>query len=233
MDPKKIAELETAATAAAKAAQDAGGSDEALNKAAEAAKQALDAAKALSQEEDPIKQELARVRKTTHSEAEKAAFSLKKNAERAKELGIDVSEVLGLKPGETEVDKNAPVTVGMLEEMKKAEAAKTALQLAEQQITDADELELTKNYLTTRIIPSGDPQADLRFARSAVNALKNTQILEEEGRRREAKIRPGGNGAPPKRTDQNQELTAIEAQYLKAPFNMTKEAIIAARPKES
>lgn len=178
---------------------------------------------------DPVKQELDKVQKQQgRTEAEKATFSLKKNAERAKELGVDPAEVLGLK--EKEVDKSTPLTVGMYEQLQKDSAQKTALQLADD-ITDENERELTKHYLSTRIVPSIDPQADLRLAQGMVHSVKNAQILEETARATDAKRHSSGPGAPPKKGENQGELTAVEEPFTKAPYNMTKEAIIAARPK--
>lgn len=179
---------------------------------------------------DPIKQELEKVQKQGRTEVEKASFSLKKNAERAVELGIDPAEVLGIKPGTPAVDKDAPLTVGMYEQMQKDQAQKTSLQLADD-ITDESERELTKHYLATRIVPSGDPSADLRLARGMVNSVKNAQIIEEAGRATGAKAHGSGPGAPPRTVAPAGELTAAEIPYTKAPWNMTKEAIIAVRPK--
>lgn len=227
MDQAKIAELEAATAAAKTAAEAAGGTDEALNKAVTDAEAALAQAKEPLQA-DPIKTELERVQKQGRTEAEKATFTLKKNAERAKQLGIDPAQVLGL--GDKEVDKSAPVTVGMLEEIEKNRAQKSALQLADT-ITDENERELTKHYLSTRIVPSEDPAADLKLARGMVNSVKNAQILEEEARRTGAKGHSSGPGAPQKKNENAGELTATEIPYMKAPWNMTKEAIIAARPK--
>ena len=124
----------------------------------------------------PLEQEIARETKRSEgrSEAEKAAFSLKKNLERAKELGVDVDSVLGVKTEATHattIDKDAPLTVGMYEQMQKENARKNAIELAES-IADQYERDLTISYLKTRIVPSGDAHEDLRFARLAVNSVK-------------------------------------------------------------
>lgn len=229
MDPAKIAELEAATAAAKTAAEAAGGTDETLNKALTEAESALQQAKAPSQV-DPVQQELDRVRGQGRTEAEKAAFSLKKNAESAVRLGLDPAEILGIKPGETVVDESTPMTVGMYQQIQKDSAQKTSLQLADV-IPDENERELTKHYLQHRLVPSGDPQDDLRIARAAVNSLKNAQILEEEARRGSIRTHGSGTGAPPTVVRDGGELTAAEQPYLKAPWNMTKEAIIKARPK--
>lgn len=178
---------------------------------------------------DNVKQELEKVTKQQgRTEAEKAAHALRKNADRARELGIDVEEVLGVKS--KELDSSAPMTVGMYEEIRKNEAQKTALQLADE-IPDESERELTRVYLETRIRPSGNAQEDFRFARAAVNAVKTGQILEETARAGAVKTHGSSPGAPLKQVAPSGELTTGELAYTKAPWNMSKEQIIAARPK--
>lgn len=231
MDSKKIADLEAANAAAKTAAEAAGGTDEALNTAATDAATALQQAKEPSQAEDPIRRELEKVQKQgTRTEAEKAAFSLKSNANRAKELGIDVAEVLGLKTEAGEIDKDAPLTVGMYEQMQKDKAQKTALQLADD-IGDDNERELIKHYITNRIVPSGDPQADFALARGMVNSVKTGQIVEELGRKSDAKAHSRGPSAPPKTERGPGEFTPEEQRFMKPPFSLTQAQIIAARPK--
>lgn len=179
----------------------------------------------------PIEQEIQRESKRTEgrSEAEKAAFSLKKNAERARELGIDPAEILGFTQSQAPtVDKDTPLTVGMYEEMQKTVSQKTSIELAES-IADAKEKELTIYYLKNRIVPSGNPEEDLRFARHAVNSVKNSQIAEEVSRGTAPKNFSSGAGAPPKAAPTTPELTPAELMFTKAPFNMSVQEIIAKR----
>lgn len=183
----------------------------------------------------PIEQEIEREEKRNEgrSEAEKAAFSLKKNAERAKELGINVEEVLGITqtaPTAPIVDKSTPLTVEMYEQMERNRAQKTSIQLAEG-ITDEHERALVTQYLKTRIVPSGDPEDDLRFARHAVNSVKNGQIAEEMSRGTAPRNFGSGAGAPPKPPQKEPELTAEELLFTKPPINMTPAQIIAARSR--
>jgi len=176
----------------------------------------------------PVEQELEREQgKLNRTPEEKAAFSLRKNAESVAALGLDPAEILGFKPVPTS-EKDTPVTVGMLEDMRKEAASKTAFDLAES-IEDTNERELTKSYLE-RIKPSGDAQEDLRFARLAVNSVKNGQIVEEVARREVPRSFGSGAGAPPP-VERSQELTPQEMQFMQKPFNLTKEEIIAKRSK--
>lgn len=182
-------------------------------------------------EQDPLKAELERVQKTGKTEAEKASFSLKKNAERARELGIDVEDILGIKKSETILseDDNAPVTVGMLKKIQQDTAAKTALQLADD-ITSESERELTKYHLQNSIKSTGNPQDDLRMARALTNSARNSQVLEEITRKAEIKNHSNGSGAPARDTEVQGELTPVEKEFQRA-FKMTKEQIIKARVK--
>lgn len=177
--------------------------------------------------QDPVKVELEREqKKNVRSEAEKAAFSLRKNAERAKELGLNPEEILGIE--KKELSPDSPVTVAMLEQIEKDREHKSALQLADN-IPDENERELTKTYLKNRIVPSGNAQEDLRLARGLVNSVKTRQILEEQERKTTASSHSSGPGAPAKFERDPGELTAAELPFTKAPWNLTKEAIIKAR----
>lgn len=184
--------------------------------------------------QNPLEQEIAREAKRTEgrTEAEKAAFSLKKNAERARELGIDPAEVLGFSKDEAKtIDKDAPLTVAMYEQLQRNNSQKTSIELANE-ITDPHERALTIQYLTNRIVPSGDPYDDVRFARQAVNSVKNGQIVEEIARKNAPTNFSSGAGVPPKQNAKPAELTVHEQQFAKPPFNMTVEQIIAARPQQ-
>lgn len=231
MESITLAEFETAATAAAQAAEDAGGTDESLNTAAETAKQAFETAKALPQ--DFVKTELERVRrKEPKTEAEKAAFALKKNAERAKELGLDPAAILGVVAPVIAEDDNAPVTIGMLRKLDAEKSQKTALEMANE-ITNENERELTKVYLQTRIVPSGNPQEDLKMARALVNSVKNGQIAEEINRRGNPSIH-GGGGAPIRHDDPaGFTPTDEESKMMRPPFSLSKEKILEVRKAQA
>jgi hypothetical protein len=217
MDPKKIAELEASVTAAEQAAADAGGTDETLNKAAADAKAALAQAKAPSQG-------------SKYTEKEKATHALKANAERARELGLDPADILGTKTHiETDQgdDDAKPVTVGMLRDIQKKDAQNTAVQMADT-ITDQETRDLVKQYLADRIKPSGDADADFRLALAAASAAKNKQVREMVERHVPAK-RTAAGGSSPARTDEEFVPTTDEQMFMKHPYNLTKEKIIAAR----
>lgn len=185
-------------------------------------------------EQDPLKEELEKVqRKEGKTEAEKAAFSLKKNAERAKELGIDPAEVLGLSRSvvEDDIDEDEkPITIGMWKKMQQETATKTALQIAEDIESDT-ERELTKYHLENTIKSTGNPTEDVNLARAIVNAAKNKQIIEESTRKTEAKTFSSASSAPLKH-EEEVELTKEEMMYTQAPFFLSKDEILAARKKK-
>ncbi len=175
-----------------------------------------------------VQEELEREQgKQTRSEKEKAAFSLRKNAERAKELGIDPAEVLGFSTKEVQEGDDAPATVGTVRQLLAEKERATAEQLADE-ITDPSERELTKLYLK-RVVPSGDAQEDLRFARLAVTSAKSKQTLEEVGRISPARGHISSAGAPANKVETEVELSKEEQQFLKPPFSLTKEQVLQAR----
>lgn len=179
---------------------------------------------------DPVKAELDRVNQgKTRTEAEKAAYALKKNAERARELGLDPLEVLGAKaPDEPLEEDDTPVTVGMLKSLELDKAQKTSIALADE-IQDANERELVKHHLETTIRPSGNPTEDLKAARAIVNSVKHGQIAEELARKNPPRSSSFTPGAPPK-VDPDFTPTAEEDAFIKSGM-LTKEDVIAARKK--
>lgn len=198
-----------------------------------AAKEAADAAAAAEEAppQDPVEAELEKEQRKEgkKSEAEKAAFSLKKTAERLKELGGDPAAILGVAQKEPSMEDDAPVTVGMLKKLEAERAQKTALQMADE-IADEKERDLTKSYLATTIVPSGDAAKDLRMARAIVNTVKNGQIAEEAQRKTIATAHATRSGGPANRPEDEFVPTANEANFMRS-FGLTKEQIIETRPK--
>ncbi len=207
MTPEEIAEKE-AATAAAKAEEEAKAKAEATP--------------------DPLKKELEKVQGTkVRTEAEKAAFSLLKNAERAKELGLDPKKVLGL--DEDKEDDDKPVTQGDLRRIELERAQKSALTRADE-IEDENYRDLVKHHLTSTIKPSGNADEDFKNARAIVDFVKNSQIAEEAQRRSSAKGHSSGAGAPA-RHEGAFEPTAEEQVWMRAPWNMTEKQVLDIRKK--
>lgn len=230
MDQTKITELEAAAVAAKEAAEKAGGTDEALNKAKTDAEAALATSKTSP---DPVAKALEEEQKRNkRTEAEKLEYTLRKQGVRAKELGLDPAQILGITPTATvdldDDDDSKPVTRGDLRRIQQENAAKTAIQMADS-ISDEKERELTKEYLK-RVVPSGNPEEDLKFARKAVNADKHGLILEELSRSGRPATHSSGTGGPALGGDNGVFTpTANEAQLMKPPFNLTQADILSAR----
>lgn len=215
---KTLAELEAATAVAKTASEAAGGTDEGLNKALTDAEAALSKAKAPSQN-------------TGRTEAERAAYSLRKNAERARELGIDPAEVLGITSDthiDDEISDDTPLTVGLARKMQVDSAHKTALQMADE-LPD-DEKDEVKTLLTSRIKPSGNADEDLRIARTIVNGGRNAKIIEHITQKPDVKrTAPGGSMGTS--VEEAFNPTPEEARMMQPPYNLSKEKIIAARPK--
>jgi len=209
---------------------------EQVDSTSETTEQVVETSETETTEQDPLKIELEKVQnKGGRTELEKAQFSLKKNAERLKELGGDPTSVLGIQQVKEEYDEenedDKPVTLGMLKKMQTATATKTALQLADE-ITDNTEKELVKYYLENRIQASGNPQEDLKDARRMVNAVRNEQIVQEVARKTPPKTHSNSSGIDAKQ-EQEIVLTADELQFMKPPFSMSKEEIVKARKGEN
>lgn len=165
------------------------------------------------------------------TEKDKALFNLNKQVERARELGIDVSGIVGkpaIKVDEALPDET-PLTVGSFRDMQKADAKKTALQLADA-IEDEAERTRTKEILE-RLSPSGDAHADLSLARGSANSAKNKQIVEELQRKGNPAHHAANPGAGGKSPEEIFEPTPEEASMMRPPFNLTKEEVLKVRPK--
>lgn len=169
--------------------------------------------------------------KEGRSETDKAAYNLKKKAEEAKALGLDPLKVLGIS-NQVEVDDempdDTPLTVGTLRDFNKKGARKDAEQMAGA-LSDENERERVLSELKY-IVPSGDAQADFRRAQAAANIEHNTQVAEELARKGQPKRTAAGGSANATPMDTS-ELTPQEMIFTRRPYNLSKEKIIAARPK--
>lgn len=210
--------------AAKKALEDAGGEDETLKAAVTTAETAYADAKnkadALSQEPVP---------KLTPEQI----------AKRKRKIGIIRKELqdAGAADDEDDADDDddednldKPITRRELAQIKANEAAQTAVQMADT-IADPIAKDAVKAALK-RLVPSGNPDQDFTEAVAIANREKNNKVLEELSRKPIVVQHRSGAGAPLKQ-DTTGEFTptAEEAGFMKPPFNLSKEAIIAARPK--
>jgi hypothetical protein len=134
-----------------------------------------------------------------------------------------------------DVDDDKPLTKGDLKRIQRDEAKKTALQMASE-ISDEDERSKVIEYLETRIVPTGNPQKDLQFARDTVNSEKNRQIAEMATKKKNPVVtRSSGTGAPANVEDQfiptENELAAAAMVGKKTPADI-KAFVLKARAKE-
>lgn len=130
---------------------------------------------------------------------------------------------------ELEEDKDRPLTVADYEKLQKDKTKETAIELAND-IEDEDERDEVIEMLENRIAPSGNPEQDLALARGAVNSLKNEQIAKELARKDQPPAHSSAPSAPGKVEDVFTP-TAEEAVFMRHPYNLSKEEIIAARQK--
>ena len=179
--------------------------------------------------ESPIDQELNRDNKQ-RTPAEKAAFTLKKNAESVAALGLDPAEVLGLNKQAPTQEPEGDIVPEWFKKFQQQEQSKTAEELADA-IEDPKERELVKLKLGT-VITSGSAEERVRVARGYVNAVKSGQIAEELGRAGHARTFSSGAGAPPGNSQKEPEFSPEELSYMKPPFSLSKEQVLAARPKD-
>ncbi len=186
-------------------------------------------AKAEVTEQDPLKTELEKVqKKSKYTELEKAEHALKSTAERLKILGGDPNTILRIEKETPGIDEDdTPLTVGMLKKLQQENASKSALEEADE-ISNETERELVKFHLQNTIKSTGSPKEDLKLARALVNAVKNTQIIEEVNRKTPPKTYSNSSGAPAK---QEVEVTYSQAELdmMKPPFSMSPAQVLAAR----
>ncbi len=149
------------------------------------------------QTNDPIQEELARV-KPVRTEAEKATYTFKKQAEQLKSLGIDPTSLIEPKQSDyDDEDDDKPLTRGEWKKLQQQESRKTSVELAKE-IPNESERELAIHYLNNRIVPSGDPQEDLRLALAAINSVKNGQVASMAQNRPTPNQYSSGSGMPAK-----------------------------------
>ncbi len=159
--------------------------------------------------------------RTERTPEEIASYNLKKKADEAKALGLDPKKVLGV-----ESDDEVPA---WYKAEKAKEIQKSSLQLAEA-ISDKDLREKVKANLG-RIVPSDNPEEDFRMALGAASSSKNKQVLEEMDRYSKPRMVASGSSRPAN-FEEEFVPTSEESTFMRPPYNLTKEQIIANRKKE-
>lgn len=173
-----------------------------------------------SVEKSPVETELEKVESRKRTKLEKLEYTKK----RIEEQIIEERRAEGL----PEIDKDKPLTLADLEVLEQQRSLETAVTLTDG-IEDEHERKLTKHYLETTIKPSGDAKTDFENARALVNAIKNKQLLEEVGRKSAVKQHASAASAPMNQK-KDEQLTPEETQIMKG-FRLTKEQVLAERPK--
>lgn len=173
---------------------------------------------------NPLQVELDKVEehKSGRTKREKLEFTLNRVQQQIAELDGES------KP--TEVDKTKPVTFADLERIESDKENRRAVDLAES-ITDEVERKLVIHYLENTIRPSGNADTDLANARAIVNAKRNALIAEEIARGTRPANYSAAPGAPMNPQEDVFQPTAEEAMMMRAPFNLTKEDVVAARKR--
>lgn len=177
-------------------------------------------------EQDPLKQELDKV-KQKRTQKEKLIYTRNRIEQQLREIGQEE----GVESSPDTEDEETPVTVGMLKKIQAETATKTALQLADD-IENESEKELVKYHINNTIRSTGNPQQDLRLAQAIVNAAKNKQILEQLAQKPKAKRSSSDGGGTPFK-EEEPEFTPEEQNFMKSPFNLTKEQILSARKNQA
>lgn len=209
------------ATDARAAADEAGGTDEALNAAAETAETESVAATAKAE---------------ALSQGPTAAAPDKKAIDKLKRKKAIISAELRKAGVEDESDDDddeddldnpdRPLTVGDLQRIKAREASSTAVQMADA-VTDTVARDAIKAALKS-VVPSGDPQKDFTNAVAIASVAKNNQVLEEIRRKGPQVQHRSGAGAPIKAADEAFVPTEEEAKYMKA-FGLSEADVKTAR----
>lgn len=208
-------------TDAKKALEDAGGEDDTLKAAlAEAEREATEAtAKSNALTHQPPVDTSKKIQKLRR----KKGFIDKE----LRDLGVEIEDEDD-DDAEEEDDDSQPLTRGDLRRIEAEKAKQTAVQMADA-IEDAGDKAAVKDALA-RIVPSGDPEKDLKAAVAIANADRNSRVLEEFARRPFVRTHPTSPGAGARR-EEPIVLTQEEKGFMRAPFNMTEKEIIAARQK--
>lgn len=127
--------------------------------------------------EDPIKTELERVKGQTQGKTQKEKFEYKLQRElaQAKEMGIDIAGLAGIKtqPVEENYEEDKPLTRKDLESIlqKANNTSKSATEMA-LEIDNEAERELHLHYLENKINPNLTEEEKFQTAKDMVNAIK-------------------------------------------------------------
>lgn len=190
--------------------------------------------------EDPIKAELERVKGQTQGKTpqEKFEYKLKLQLAQAKEMGIDVANLAGIKtPTEAEASTEPEkfVTRKDLDEALRGQStSKSAMALA-LEIENEAERELHIHYLENKVNPNLTEEEKFQTAKDMVNAIKLKNQVTLSSVKPQAQTHSTSNSFQPAKTTEidNNRLTPEELYIFndasKRGFPITKEEIIRMR----
>lgn len=190
--------------------------------------------------EDPIKAELERVKGQTQGKTQKEKFEYKLQRElaQAKEMGIDVAGLAGIKVAseENEVDGEKPLTRKDLEEILKTTKpqTKSATEMA-LGIENEAERELHLHYLENKVNPNLTEEEKFQTAKEMVDAIKIKNQMTLNNIKPQASSHSSATSFQPNKTQSvdNVKLTPQEEMFFNDAkvrgINLTKEEIVAMR----
>ena len=178
-------------------------------------KAAADAKAAEAAKQDPLKEELATVKRT---KLEKLEYRRKLIEKQIKEEGGEVKKT-------PEDDSEEDEVPEWFTKHQQKQVAETELQKADR-IENETERELVKHYISSKNLT-------VEEARTIVNVKKNAKIAEMAGQKPQPRKAVSSGGGSGDFKEEEPEFTALEQKMMRPPFNMTKEKILATRKKTS
>lgn len=189
--------------------------------------------------EDPIKTELERVKGQTQGKTpqEKFEYKLKLQLSQAKEMGIDIAELTGLKADQSEnEDEDKPLTRKDLQEILKSNKpqSKSATEMA-MEIENEAERELHLYYLDNKVNPNLTDAEKFQTAKDMVDSIKLKNQMGLTNIKPQVQNHSTASSFQPNQNANvdNQKLTAEENYILndaqKRGIPLTKEDILDSR----
>lgn len=191
--------------------------------------------------EDPIKTELDRVKGQTQGKTpqEKFEYKLRRELAQAKEMGIDIAGLAGIKASpESEEEAEKPLTRKDLEQILKSTKpqTKTATEMA-LEIENEAERELHLHYLENKVNPNLSEEEKFQTAKEMVDGvkLKNQIVLNHV--KPQAGAHSTANSFQPAKSNNvdHVQLTPLEEMFRRDAemrgIKLSKEEILQMRSK--
>lgn len=198
--------------------------------------------KAEEMTEDPVKTELEKVKGQTQGKTpqEKMAYKLKLEAQRAKEMGVDVDSIFGIKKEEDTFEdspEDKPLTRKDLDELLNRinkPQVKSATEMVHEKVQNESERELTLYYLENRVNPNLTEEEKYQTAKDMVDALKLKQQTQMLANKPEAKTFSTASSVVINKNNVNTQALTVDEQTIlrdaqSKGVNLTPEEIISYR----